>query len=275
MEVLKVSSKSNPNSVAGALAGIVREQGAAEIQTVGAGALNQAIKAIAIARGFIAPSGLSSPASPPSRTSRSTARSAPRSACWSSRGTCTANASARLRRRAADLHVHSHRLRRHLRARAISVAHAWRGLESWHRRPRLRLRLAEALDAASELGLSPHPRGELSGRGGSRRPRARLLRRPHRPGFCEHLGPAPGREEPASAADGRRASRAPATTCPSTTSCGSPTAAQWDAPMLHARCRTRATSTRSADAFERLIGRDRPFYVPKDVSRLRSGRHDP
>ena len=38
MEVLKVSSKSNPNSVAGALAGIIREQGAAEIQTVGAGA---------------------------------------------------------------------------------------------------------------------------------------------------------------------------------------------------------------------------------------------
>lgn len=58
MEVLKVSSKSNPNSVAGALAGVVREQGAVEIQTVGAGALNQAIKAIAIARGFIAPSGM-------------------------------------------------------------------------------------------------------------------------------------------------------------------------------------------------------------------------
>lgn len=58
MEVLKVSSKSNPNSVAGALAGVIREQGAVEIQTVGAGALNQAIKAIAIARGFIAPSGI-------------------------------------------------------------------------------------------------------------------------------------------------------------------------------------------------------------------------
>ncbi|MDP2183532.1 MAG: stage V sporulation protein S, partial [Actinomycetota bacterium] len=54
MEVLKVSSKSNPNSVAGALAGIIREQGAVEIQTVGAGALNQAVKAVAIARGFIA-----------------------------------------------------------------------------------------------------------------------------------------------------------------------------------------------------------------------------
>jgi stage V sporulation protein S len=58
VEVLKVSSKSNPNSVAGALAGVIREQGAVEIQTVGAGALNQAVKAIAIARGFIAPSGM-------------------------------------------------------------------------------------------------------------------------------------------------------------------------------------------------------------------------
>ncbi len=58
MEVLKVSSKSNPNSVAGALAGVLREQGGVEIQVVGAGALNQAIKAIAIARGFVAPSGL-------------------------------------------------------------------------------------------------------------------------------------------------------------------------------------------------------------------------
>jgi stage V sporulation protein S len=58
VEVLKVSTKSNPNSVAGALAGIIREQGAVEIQTVGAGALNQAVKAIAIARGFTAPSGI-------------------------------------------------------------------------------------------------------------------------------------------------------------------------------------------------------------------------
>ena len=57
MEVLKVSAKSNPNSVAGALAGVLRERGNAEIQAIGAGALNQAIKAIAIARGFVAPSG--------------------------------------------------------------------------------------------------------------------------------------------------------------------------------------------------------------------------
>ncbi|MEI6521365.1 MAG: stage V sporulation protein S [bacterium] len=58
MEVLRVSAKSNPNSVAGALAGVIREQGVAELQTIGAGALNQAIKALAIARGFMAPSGI-------------------------------------------------------------------------------------------------------------------------------------------------------------------------------------------------------------------------
>ncbi|MGB4338105.1 MAG: stage V sporulation protein S [Bacillota bacterium] len=58
MEVLKVSAKSNPNSVAGALAGVMRERGAAEVQAIGAGAINQAVKAVAIARGFVAPSGL-------------------------------------------------------------------------------------------------------------------------------------------------------------------------------------------------------------------------
>lgn len=58
MEILKVSAKSSPNSVAGALAGVIREKNNAEIQTIGAGALNQAIKAIAIARGFVAPSGI-------------------------------------------------------------------------------------------------------------------------------------------------------------------------------------------------------------------------
>lgn len=57
MGTLKVSTKSNPNSVAGALANAVREHDNVEIQAIGAGALNQAIKAIAIARGFVAPSG--------------------------------------------------------------------------------------------------------------------------------------------------------------------------------------------------------------------------
>ncbi len=58
MAVLRVGSRSDPNAVAGALAGTVREQGRAEMQTIGAGALNQAIKSIAIARGFLAPSGI-------------------------------------------------------------------------------------------------------------------------------------------------------------------------------------------------------------------------
>jgi Stage V sporulation protein S (SpoVS). len=58
MDILKVSSKSNPNSVAGAIAGMVREKGYAEVQSIGAGALNQAVKAVAIARGFLAPLGI-------------------------------------------------------------------------------------------------------------------------------------------------------------------------------------------------------------------------
>ena len=58
VEVLKVSSRSNPNSVAGALAGVLRQSGVVEVQVVGAGALNQAIKAVAIARGFVAPSNI-------------------------------------------------------------------------------------------------------------------------------------------------------------------------------------------------------------------------
>ena len=57
MDILKVSSKSNPNSVAGALTNVFRDKGVVEIQAIAAGALNQAIKAIAIARGFVAPSG--------------------------------------------------------------------------------------------------------------------------------------------------------------------------------------------------------------------------
>ena len=57
MEILKVSSKSNPSKVAGAIANVFREQGSVEIQTIGAGSLNQALKSICIARGFLAPSG--------------------------------------------------------------------------------------------------------------------------------------------------------------------------------------------------------------------------
>lgn len=57
MTKLKAGAKTNPSSLAGAIAGLIREEGRVEIQTIGAGALNQAIKAVAIARGFVAPSG--------------------------------------------------------------------------------------------------------------------------------------------------------------------------------------------------------------------------
>lgn len=58
VEILKVSSRSVPNSVAGAVSGVIRDSGAVEVQAVGAGAANQAIKAIAIARGYLAPLGI-------------------------------------------------------------------------------------------------------------------------------------------------------------------------------------------------------------------------
>ena len=58
MEYLKVSSKSSPASVAGAIAGMVKEGVPVNIQSVGAGAVNQAIKAVAIARGFLIPTGV-------------------------------------------------------------------------------------------------------------------------------------------------------------------------------------------------------------------------
>ncbi len=55
---LKVSSKSSPASVAGAIAGMVKDGVCVEIQAVGAGAVNQAVKAIAISRGFLSPVGI-------------------------------------------------------------------------------------------------------------------------------------------------------------------------------------------------------------------------
>ena len=52
-EVLKVSTRSRPSAVAGAIAGVIRESGSAEVQSIGAGATNQAIKAVAIARSYL------------------------------------------------------------------------------------------------------------------------------------------------------------------------------------------------------------------------------
>ena len=56
--VLHVSAHSSPAAVAGAIAGCIRERGTCQIQAIGAGAINQTVKAIAIARGYVAPSGL-------------------------------------------------------------------------------------------------------------------------------------------------------------------------------------------------------------------------
>jgi stage V sporulation protein S len=53
MEIIKVSAKSRSTAVAGAIAGVVRESGRAEVQAIGAGAVNQAVKAVAIARGYL------------------------------------------------------------------------------------------------------------------------------------------------------------------------------------------------------------------------------
>ena len=58
MDLLKVSAASKPKLVAGALAAVVREKGEVVLQAVGAAAVNQAVKAIAIARGYVAPSGI-------------------------------------------------------------------------------------------------------------------------------------------------------------------------------------------------------------------------
>nr|WP_044199316.1 stage V sporulation protein S [Oscillochloris trichoides] len=57
-EVLKVSTRSRPSAVAGAIAGVIRESGMAEVQSIGAGATNQAIKAVAIARSYLHEEGI-------------------------------------------------------------------------------------------------------------------------------------------------------------------------------------------------------------------------
>jgi stage V sporulation protein S len=57
-DIIRVAAQSRATAVAGAIAGVVRDQGRAEIQAIGAGAVNQAIKAVAIARGFLALDGL-------------------------------------------------------------------------------------------------------------------------------------------------------------------------------------------------------------------------
>jgi stage V sporulation protein S len=58
MDIIKVSAESRTSAVAGAIAGVIRERGRAEVQAIGAGAVNQAIKATAIARGYLHEEGI-------------------------------------------------------------------------------------------------------------------------------------------------------------------------------------------------------------------------
>jgi stage V sporulation protein S len=58
IKMLRSSAKTNPSSLAGAMAGQLRQHGQSVVSCVGAGAVNQAIKAVAICRGFVAPSGV-------------------------------------------------------------------------------------------------------------------------------------------------------------------------------------------------------------------------
>ena len=58
MDVIKVAAGSRTSSVAGAIAGVVREHKRAEVQAIGAGAVNQAVKATAIARGYLQEDGI-------------------------------------------------------------------------------------------------------------------------------------------------------------------------------------------------------------------------
>jgi stage V sporulation protein S len=58
MDIIKVATRSQSTAVAGAIAGVVREHGRAEVQAIGAGAVNQATKAVIIARGYLSLDGI-------------------------------------------------------------------------------------------------------------------------------------------------------------------------------------------------------------------------
>ena len=58
MDMIKVSASSRTSAVAGAIAGVVREHGRAEVQAIGAGAVNQAMKALVLATGYLKEDGI-------------------------------------------------------------------------------------------------------------------------------------------------------------------------------------------------------------------------
>jgi len=58
MDIIKVKANSRTAAVAGAIAGVVREHNRADVQAIGAGAINQAVKALVLARGYLAEDGI-------------------------------------------------------------------------------------------------------------------------------------------------------------------------------------------------------------------------
>ncbi len=58
MEMIKVAADSRSTAVAGAIAGVIRERGKVDVRAIGASAVNQAIKAVAIARSYLMPEGI-------------------------------------------------------------------------------------------------------------------------------------------------------------------------------------------------------------------------
>jgi stage V sporulation protein S len=58
MDIIKVAATSRSTAVAGAIAGVVRERGQVDVQAIGAGAVNQAVKAVCIARGYLEEDGI-------------------------------------------------------------------------------------------------------------------------------------------------------------------------------------------------------------------------
>jgi stage V sporulation protein S len=58
MDIIKVAASSRSTAVAGAIAGVMRERGQVDVQAIGAGAVNQAIKAVCIARGYLEEDGI-------------------------------------------------------------------------------------------------------------------------------------------------------------------------------------------------------------------------
>lgn len=58
VDIIKVAANSRTSAVAGAIAGVIREHKRAEVQAIGAGAVNQAVKALILATGYLANDGI-------------------------------------------------------------------------------------------------------------------------------------------------------------------------------------------------------------------------